>query len=82
MLTHSLSLDIALIKNNASVGSKIANELSQLQQYPRETGHFIPPTQNLDTPTDYQPVIVGGSIIDIVVKAKATPITVSNYFDF
>uniref|UniRef100_A0A1X7VBV0 Carbohydrate kinase PfkB domain-containing protein n=1 Tax=Amphimedon queenslandica TaxID=400682 RepID=A0A1X7VBV0_AMPQE len=72
---ESLKANIALIKNNASVGSKIANELSQLRQYPCETRHFIPPMQNLTTPSNYQPVIVGGSIIDIVVKAKTTPIT-------
>ncbi|XP_039217902.1 pseudouridine-metabolizing bifunctional protein C1861.05-like isoform X2 [Crotalus tigris] len=68
---ESLKSNIALIKNNAIVGSRIAVALNRLQRGQGGRGNL---SQNENTPDVPRPVVIGGINIDIIVKAKAATI--------
>ncbi|XP_070612428.1 uncharacterized protein [Erythrolamprus reginae] len=68
---ESLKSNIALIKNNAIVGSRIAVALNRLQ---RDQGGRGSVSQNENTPGVPRPVVIGGINIDIIAKAKAATI--------
>ncbi|NXO01812.1 YOW5 protein, partial [Rhinopomastus cyanomelas] len=74
-LTDGKSLDsnLALIQNNARVGSCIAVALSQLQKARRkgnlpQRGDATPPQRGDTAPP--QPVVIGGTNVDFVAKAQ------------
>uniref|UniRef100_M3XK43 Zgc:136858 n=2 Tax=Latimeria chalumnae TaxID=7897 RepID=M3XK43_LATCH len=67
-LTRGMSLEsnVALIKNNADVGSRIACALSRLGQGKRRA-----PLEHRRKPCSaHQPVVIGGTNVDFVAKAK------------
>ncbi|KAM6419178.1 uncharacterized protein J5M81_013554 isoform 3-T3 [Pluvialis apricaria] len=66
-LTDGRSLDsnLALIQNNARVGSCIAVALSKLQKTRRKGN--LPPHENTTPP---QPVVIGGINVDFIAKAQ------------
>ncbi|NXA10784.1 YOW5 protein, partial [Sapayoa aenigma] len=66
-LTDGKSLDsnLALIQNNAKVGSCIAVALSKLQKSRRKRN--LPQRENVTTP---QPVVIGGINVDFIAKAQ------------
>lgn len=66
-LTKGVSLEsnIALILNNANVGSQIALELSNLQQQTRETTHTV-----LNSEIKEKVVVIGGALHDFYVRLE------------
>ncbi|XP_025021809.1 uncharacterized protein LOC112540522 isoform X2 [Python bivittatus] len=64
-------IDVALIKNNARVGSRIAVALNSLQRNQGWRGSLL---QNENTPIVPRPVVIGGINIDIIAKARAATI--------
>ncbi|XP_063164288.1 uncharacterized protein LOC134500797 isoform X3 [Candoia aspera] len=68
---ESLKSNIALIKNNARVGSRIAVALNSLQRGQGWGGSL---SQSENTPIVPRPVVIGGINIDIIAKARAATI--------
>ncbi|KAM6436005.1 uncharacterized protein PHA67_023429 isoform 2-T2 [Liasis olivaceus] len=68
---ESLKSNVALIKNNARVGSRIAVALNSLQRSQGWRGSL---PQNENTPIVPRPVVIGGINIDIIAKARAATI--------
>ncbi|NXN81856.1 YOW5 protein, partial [Bombycilla garrulus] len=69
-LTDGKSLDsnLALIQNNARVGSRIAVALSKLQKGRRKRKGNLPPRPG--DATAPQPVVIGGINVDFIAKAQ------------
>eukprot|EP00079_Xenopus_tropicalis_P015159 XP_004912514.1 PREDICTED: pseudouridine-metabolizing bifunctional protein C1861.05-like [Xenopus tropicalis] len=67
---QSLESNIALIKNNARVGSRIAVALSQLRN-PKGGQRKKPGTPGTESepPMDSRPVVIGGINVDFIAKA-------------
>ena len=65
--------DIALIKNNAMVGSKIAKELSYIRRK-KSKRHQVNPLDQ--SPECGRPVVIGGSNVDLVSSVKSDQIVV------
>jgi pseudouridine-5'-phosphate glycosidase/pseudouridine kinase len=75
----SLTANINLIKNNAIVGSKIAVELSNLQNRSsneRSHDHIFRATTPIKpaTPVNPLPVVIGASAVDVIAKVKENPL--------
>ncbi|KAJ1654119.1 hypothetical protein IWQ61_005892 [Dispira simplex] len=65
----SLQANIALIKNNAAVGSTVARQLAELSQVPgNNAGYSAIPFRQVTGTTDQspQPIIIGGCAVDVV----------------
>ncbi|XP_074656548.1 uncharacterized protein LOC141909812 [Tubulanus polymorphus] len=67
----SLLANIELIKNNADVGSKIAVELSRLQNGDKDPARSRRSRKNTSKKSHRRPVVIGGSIVDFVTKIEA-----------
>ncbi len=73
----SLEANLALMRNNASVGADIAVELArQTSKHARETRHFFPPIRgggsspSLAHSLDKRPLVIGGSIFDLATTVR------------
>ncbi|XP_044297157.1 uncharacterized protein LOC123028896 isoform X4 [Varanus komodoensis] len=69
---ESLKSNIALIKNNAKVGSRIAVALNRIQRGRGGGGRGDLPLENDDASAARRPVVIGGINVDIVAKAKVS----------
>lgn len=61
----SLESNVALILNNAKVGSQIAFELSNLQQSSRETTHAVSSVKPKE-----KAIVIGGTILDFYIRLE------------
>ncbi|XP_033640201.1 pseudouridine-metabolizing bifunctional protein C1861.05-like [Asterias rubens] len=66
---ESLKANIALIQNNARVGSKIAQELSYIRRDGSKRRHVTKTTE--PTAKYGQPVVIGGSNVDLVSSIRS-----------
>ncbi|XP_060632823.2 uncharacterized protein [Anolis sagrei] len=64
---ESLKANIALIKNNARVGSRIAVALNKIQRAQGSRNTLLP---NENVSAVSRPVVIGGINVDIIAKAK------------